>query len=146
MLLAKSISSFEYSSGAFLFPSNTKSKTAGRLCICPSFQCAIQIEVPYHGSNVGIADKCSHCGRNNAVASQELKQKFKTVLPMSKSWIEKGKEPFTQRPYGKRQKEFFVCKCNFINGYVTPNHFYILYSFPKCLNVLSLTLFSDIYK
>ena len=85
MLLAKSIPSFEYSCGAFLFPSDTKSKTVGRLYIRPSLQCAMQIEVPYHGSNVGRTDKCSHCGRNNAVVSQELKQRFKTVLPMCES-------------------------------------------------------------
>ena len=40
MLLAKSISSLEHSCGAFLFPPDTKSKTAGSLCIYPSLQCA----------------------------------------------------------------------------------------------------------
>ena len=83
VLLAKSISRFEYSCGAFLFPPDTKSKTAGTLCIRPSLQCAMQIEVPCYGLDVDRPDKCSHCGGNNAVVSQELKQRFKTVLPIA---------------------------------------------------------------
>ena len=78
MLLAKSISSFENSCGAFLFPPDKKSKTTGTLCIRPSLQCAMQIEVPYYGSNVGKADKCSHPGGNNTVVSQKPKRRFKT--------------------------------------------------------------------
>ena len=128
MLLAKSISSFEYSCGAFLFSSDTKSKTVGTLCIRPTLHYAMQIEVPYYGSNVTRADKCSHCGENNAAVSQGLKQKFKNVLPMCKPCIDNRKEPLTYRPYGKGQKWFFfVCKCNFINGDVTPNHFNIFH-------------------
>ena len=82
MQLAKSITSFEYSCGVFLFPPDTKSKTAGTLCIHPSLQGAMQIEVPYYGSDVGRAVKCSHWGGNSAVVSQELKQRFKTMLPI----------------------------------------------------------------
>ena len=61
MLLAKSISSFQYSCRAFLFPPYAKSKTAGTLSIPPSLQCAMQIEDHYYGSDVGRADKCSYC-------------------------------------------------------------------------------------
>ena len=67
----------------------------------------MQIEVPYYGSDSGRAVKCSNRGGNNAVVSQELKQIFKTVLPMSKSCLDNRKELFTQRPYGKGQKCFF---------------------------------------
>ena len=104
MLLTKSISSFEYSCGSSLFSPDTKSKTVGTLCIHPLLQCTMQIEVPYYGSNVVRANKCSHCGENNATVSQELKQKFKNVLPMCKPCLDNGKELFTQRPYGKGQK------------------------------------------
>ena len=61
ILLAKSFSSFEYSCKAFLFPPDTKSKTTGTFSMRPSLQCAMQIEVPYYGSDVGRADKCNHC-------------------------------------------------------------------------------------
>ena len=73
MLLAKSISCFEYSRGAFLFPFDIKFKIAGILCIRPSLQCAMQIEFPYYGLDASRADKCSHCGGNNAVVRKELK-------------------------------------------------------------------------
>ena len=126
MLLGKSISSFEYSCRAFLFPPDTKSETAGTLCIRYSLQCEMQIEVPYYGSGVGRADICSHCGGNNAVVSQELKQRFKTVLPMCKPWVNSGKEHFTETVWKRTKVIFFVCKCNFMNGFVTPNQFWII--------------------
>ena len=87
-------------------PPDTISKTAGTLCIRPLLQCAMKIEIPYYGSDVARVDKCyqSHCGGNNTVVSQELKQKFKTVLPMCKACLDNGKEPFPQRPYGNGQK------------------------------------------
>ena len=94
-------------SGVFLFPTNTKSKTGGTLCIHSSLQCAKQFEVSYYGSDVGRANKCNHSEGNNVVVSQELKQRFKTVLPMCKPCLYNKKEPFTERPYGKVQKWFF---------------------------------------
>ena len=62
------------------------------------------MQIDYHGSDVGRANKCSHCGENNAVVSQELKQRFKTVLSMYKPCLDNGKEPLTQRLYGKGHK------------------------------------------
>ena len=58
MLLVKSISTSEHSCEAFLFSPDTKSITAGTLCILPSLQFTMQIDVPYYGSDVGRADKC----------------------------------------------------------------------------------------
>ena len=101
ILLAKTMSSYEYSCGSYLFPPSEKAKTAKTLCIRPSLQCAMQIEVPFYGSEVGRADKCSHCGGNNGVRNPELTKNFKTVLPVCKSCLAEGKKPFTQRPYGK---------------------------------------------
>ena len=101
MILAKSISNFEYSCRAFPSPPDTMS---GTLCIRPSLQCAMQIEVSYYGSDVGTADNCSHCGESKAVVSQELKQRLKTLFQIYKSCLDNGKEPSTKRPYGMRQK------------------------------------------
>ena len=106
------------------------------MCVRPSLQCAMQIEIPYYGLDVGRADKCSHSGGNDAVVSQELTQRFKIMLPMCNPCLDIGKETFTQRPYRKGQKWFFVSKCNFINGYVTPNHFYISHSFMEFILTL----------
>ena len=106
MLLAKIVSSFEYSCEAFLFLPDKKFETAGILCIRPSLHCTMKTEVLYYGSAVGRADKCSHCRGSNAVVSQELKQELKTVLPMCKPCLNNGKWPFTQRPYGKGEKWF----------------------------------------
>ena len=102
VLLAKTMSSFEYSCGSFLFPPSEKGKTAQTLCIRPNLQCAMQIELPYYGSEVGRADKCSHCGGNNGVIDAELKKKFKTVLPICQDCTGERKVSFTQRPYGKQ--------------------------------------------
>ena len=104
MLLAKRISSFEYSSGAFPFLPDTNARTAGTLSICPSLQCSMQIEFPCYGLDVGRADKCSHCEGNNTVVTQELKQGFKTVLRLCKLCLDNRKKPFTQSLYGKGQK------------------------------------------
>ena len=102
VLLAKTMSSYEYSCGSHLFPPNEKGKTAQTLCIRPNLQCAMQVELPYYGSEVGRADKCSHCGGNNGVIDPELKKTFRTVLPVCKPCVEEGKKPFTQRPHGKQ--------------------------------------------
>ena len=107
VLLVKSISSFEYLCRAFLFSPNKMSKTAGTLRMRPSLQCAMQIDVPHYVWDVGRADKCSYCGGNNAVVSQELKQRFNTVLPMCKPCLDNGKEPFTQRPMEREKSDFF---------------------------------------
>ena len=56
----------------------------------------MQIEVLHYGLDVGRAHKCSHCGGKNAVVSKELKQRFKTMLPMCEPWLDNGKEPFTR--------------------------------------------------
>ena len=106
MLLAKIVSSFEYSCETFLFSPDNKFKTAGSLCIRSSLHCAMKTEVLYYGSDIDRADKCSHCRGSNAVVSQELKQELKTVLPMCKPCLNNGKWPFTQRPYGKGEKWF----------------------------------------
>ena len=107
MLLTKSISCFEYSCWAFLFPPDTRPKTADNLCIHPLVNCAMQIDIPYYGSDVGRAGKCRRCAGNNVFVSQKLKQRFKTVLPMGKLYLGNRKQRFTQSPYGKRQKWFW---------------------------------------
>ena len=102
LLLAKNISSFEYSCGAHLFPPAEKGKLANSMVIRPNLQCAMQIEVPYYSSNVGRKDVCSHCGRINTAINMDLKKQYKTVLPICKPCLDSKKKPFTQRPFGKK--------------------------------------------
>ena len=94
-------------SGVFLFPTDIKSKTGGTLCIHSSLQCAKQFEVSYYGSDVDRANKCNHSEGNNIVVSQELKQRFKTVLPMCKLCL--YKRSLLQRDHmGRCKSDFFV--------------------------------------
>ena len=104
LLLAKTISSYEYSCGAFLFPPSEKRKTAQTLCIRPNLQCTKPIEVTYYGSEIGIADKCSHCASNGGIVDQELKKSYQTVIPICKQCLQERKEAHTQRPFGKQKK------------------------------------------
>ena len=104
VMLARTVSSFEYSCGSELFPPGEKRKLAKSMTVRPNLSCADQIEVPYYGDNdIGRKDLCSHCGDSNSAKAEALKQQFKTVLPMCKSCGEMGKQPFTQRPYGKNK-------------------------------------------
>ena len=104
VMLARTVSSFEYSCGSELFPPGEKRKLTKSMAVRPNLSCADQIEVPYYGDNeIGRKDLCSHCGDSNSAKAEALKQQFKTVLPMCKSCGEMGKQPFTQRPYGKNK-------------------------------------------
>ena len=59
MLLAKIVSSFEYSCEAFLFLPDKKFETAGIFCIRPSLHCTMKTEVLYYGSNIDRADNAA---------------------------------------------------------------------------------------
>ena len=122
MLLAKSISSFEYSSGAFPFLPDTYATTAGTLSICSSLQCSMQIEFPCYGLDVGRADKCSHCEGNNAVVTQELKD-LRLCSDCASCALTTERSLLHRVCMERDKNDFFVCKCNFINGYVTSNHY-----------------------
>ena len=102
-MLARNISSFEFSCGSELFPPEEKRKLAKAMVIRPRLSCGDQIEVPYYGDNdiVGRKDLCSHCGASNSAHSTILKTSFKTVLPVCDSCEQEGKKAFTLRPFGK---------------------------------------------
>ena len=108
MLLAKSISSFEYPCGTFLFPSDTKSKRAGTLCIHPR-------------SNV-------QCKLKFLIMDWILEELINAAILQVVPWQRKG-DFYTETIWKGGKVIFFICKCNFTNDYVTPNYFYILHSF-----------------
>ena len=74
VILAKNVTSFEYSCGAELFPPNEKRKLAKSMVLRPNLACAWQIELPYYGADgIGRNDLCSHCGDPEASVSIDLK-------------------------------------------------------------------------
>ena len=88
MMLARNISSFEFTCGAHLFPPTEKRKMA--MILRPNLSCAMEVEIPYYGAQLGRTDLCSHCGDPESSVNVELKTKFKTVLPICKgisSWF-----------------------------------------------------------
>jgi hypothetical protein len=64
--------------------------------------CNDPVEVCYYGSNLGQLDLCAHCGQSGGEVSQELKKKFKTVLPICELCAV-VREIIVARPYGKQQ-------------------------------------------
>ena len=63
MMLARNMSSFEYSCGSFLFPPMEKRKLTIAMTVRLNLTCGIQVELPYYGDNgdLGRKDICSHC-------------------------------------------------------------------------------------
>ena len=105
LLLAKTISNYEYSCGAHLFPPTEKSKTAESLQIRPNLRCAAQTELPYYGSSIGRKDRCSHCGVTGCTINQELKKQFEKALLICENCLKEQKTPFNARPFGKAAKK-----------------------------------------
>ena len=103
MMLARNISSFEFTCGAHLFPPTEKRKMAISIILRPNLSCAMEVEIPYYGAELGRTALCSHCGDPESSVNEELKTKFKTVLPICKGCLAAGKTPFTQRPFGKQK-------------------------------------------
>ena len=105
MMLAKALSEYQYTCGSHLSPPDEKRKLALSLVLRPNLQCAMQVEVPYYASDVGRKDICSHCGMEDTMVNLELKNSFKTVLPVCNDCVKVGKKTFTQRAYGKSAKK-----------------------------------------
>ncbi|KAL8593751.1 hypothetical protein ACOMHN_032357 [Nucella lapillus] len=73
------------------------------LAIKTQITCANPIELSYYAADLGRKDLCAYCGTQDAYTDAELKQKFKTVLPMCDPCMQEGKLPITQRPFGKKK-------------------------------------------
>lgn len=99
VLLATSLSEYEYSCGSCLFPPTVSESIRKNVTYRPNFQCVTPIEIPYYAYGLGRNDICVYCGIGNAEMDADLKKKFKTVLPVCESCQKDGKTPFVQRPY-----------------------------------------------
>lgn len=97
-----SISEYEYTCGSPLLPP-TNSLYKKVMCRV-NLNCNSHIELAYYGSGLGQLDICSVCTEPEAETNIELKKQYKSVLPICRSCVSKGMEPFVQRPYGKSKK------------------------------------------
>ena len=91
---------FEYTCGSVLLPpSNPHYKT---ITCRPGICCETPIQLVYYASGLGKSDLCCFCACDDGQVDQELKRKYKTVLPLCETCRKNGKVPVVQRPYGKR--------------------------------------------
>ena len=103
MMLAKSVSNYDYTCGSHLFSPTETRKLALSMALRPNLQCAMHIEISYYGSDIGRKDLCSHCAMEGGIVDAELKKRFKTVLPICDQCVANKKEAYTQRPYGTKK-------------------------------------------
>ena len=104
MLLAVTVSEYEYSCGSTLFPPSCHNLIK-ELTINQYLSCQQPVEVSYYVSDVGRKDLCCHCAGINAIVDPALKKQFKTVLPICDSCVADRKVAVTQRPFGKASKK-----------------------------------------
>ncbi|XP_070559193.1 uncharacterized protein [Ptychodera flava] len=98
--LAILMSENDYTCGAELSPPDHRLHE--KVALRPHLSCAVPVEIPYYGADVGQKDVCAHCGCDEAQIDAELKKQYKTVLPMCNACHELGKMPITYRPFGKK--------------------------------------------
>ena len=104
VLLAVTLSEFEYSCGSALFPPSVSANLKQSMCLRPNLQCILSVEISYYGSELGIRkDICAFCGIEEAFTNADLKQQYKTVLPLCDECKAEGKMPILKGPFGKRK-------------------------------------------
>ena len=93
------MSEYDYCCGSPICP--PKHPLMGKVFTRLTITCKSSIEHSYYGSDLGRKDVCCICGGANAIVDQELKKKFKTVLPMCSECNTAGHTTVCQRPYGR---------------------------------------------
>lgn len=96
MKLAVSISEADYCCGDHI---DTGSKDIAHVRL--GISCRDVVELSYYSSSLGRNDVCCNCGGKEAEIPQELKGKYKTVLPICSECISAGFKTVCQRPFGK---------------------------------------------
>ena len=96
--LAVSISEADYCCGDHISVQNDN------VHVRPGITCREPVKLSYYSSSLGRNDLCCHCGSTDAEVSQELKTKYKTVLPICNECKISGFEAICQRPYGINPK------------------------------------------
>jgi hypothetical protein len=96
--LVLEFSQYDYTCGSPILP--PEHNLVNKVTVRPDLSCAQPMEIPYYSSNLGRKDLCGICGTEESLSPLELKQQFKTVLPICNSCTAQCKSPITQRPYG----------------------------------------------
>ena len=97
--LAILLSDMEYSCGSHI--TAPEDPLHGKIHIRLGLQCGTPVEIPYYSSDIGVKNLCCFCAAPNGEVKRDLRQKYKTVLPICLDCEQMGMEPVCQRPYGK---------------------------------------------
>jgi len=97
-MLALLLSEYEYSCGSPVTPPSHA--LSGTVFMRLTLTCNDQIEIPYYSADIGRHDLCCYCAHDGTVVDQELKKKFKTVLPVCQACRDKSLVVPCFRPYG----------------------------------------------
>ena len=97
--LCVSMSECDYTCGAPLLPPNDPYVSVA--VTKQNLVCAQPIEISFYSASIGRRDLCAHCGIEEAHTNEELKTKYRTVLPICDECEQAGKSPIVQRPYGR---------------------------------------------
>jgi len=101
MTVVLATSEYDYTCGGPLLPPcNTMYKNV--MCRT-SIACGSPVEMQYYASNLGRIDICCFCVAENCSDDNDLKKKYKTVLPACKICVEKGETIIVARPYGSKK-------------------------------------------
>ena len=90
-----------FTCGSPILPHNNR---LFRKAFVRELSCLSPIELPYYTASLGRLDICCHCGTDNTFACQEMKKRFKSVLPVCDSCCQSGKEIIARQPYGRKRK------------------------------------------
>jgi hypothetical protein len=90
-------SEYEYTCGSPLLPPRNK---LYRTIMCrANITCSFPVELQYYSSGLGRNDICCLCSNDNAEVDQELRKKYKTVLPLCEICKSQGKKTVLARPF-----------------------------------------------
>ena len=104
MSLVKLLSEeYEYTCGAPVTP--PRHILHGVTMSRDNLTCASPVEIPYYSSDMGRKDICCHCGVEESEVDNDMKKKFRTILPVWADCLKAGKVPVVSRPYGKERKK-----------------------------------------
>ena len=96
--LALTLSEYEYTCGSPVIP--PAHTLSGKVFTRLSLTCESIIELPYYSAAIARIDLCCYCAAESTNVDQELKKRFKTVLPVCAQCQQKNCIVPCLRPYG----------------------------------------------
>jgi len=93
------VSENDYTCGSFV--TEPGSSLHNKVHVRLGLTCETPVELAFYRSSFARTDMCCLCASADADINEELKKRFKTVLPICRSCTDKGFEPVHARPFGK---------------------------------------------